>query len=61
MVFSPALVPCGQFQGIPFVSQSLVRINKVILDISMELLLNTLVSLLIRQNYCQVKKPLSGC
>ena len=61
MVLSPAPVPCGQFQGIPFVSQSLVRISKIILDISMELLLNTLVSLLIRQNYCQVKKPLSGC
>lgn len=62
VVLSPKPAPCGQAQGIQFVFQSLVRISKVIiLATSMELLLNTLVCLLIRHNYCQVKIPLSGC
>lgn len=59
MVLSPEPVLHGQCQGIQFVSQSLVKISKVIPDTSMELLLNTLVGLLIRQNYCKGKKPLA--
>lgn len=61
VVLSPEPVLYGWSQGIQFVSQSLVRISEVILSTSMELLLNTLVCLLIRQNYCHVKKPLTGC
>lgn len=54
------LEPCGQSQGMEFVSQSLGTISKVILDTAMELLQDTLVCLLTRHHYCQVKKPLCG-